>query len=151
MEELLFLLHNHTRNSYNYRNKFNPLITQPDIEFRREYRMSKNSFRKFFHILSPLISGSDCDPDAELGPEVRGKRMPKYHKLLITLKYLATGNFHYDTGAITAYSPSQVCVVIREVATAIASLFQTYIKLPEADERQRVSDHYQVQIATTII
>lgn len=137
--DLLFLVHHSASHKYNNRNKFSPLIAMPDVQFRREYRMSKESFRKMNAIISPLITGSDVHPDDENQYESYRSTMPKYKKLLVTLKYLACGNFHYDTGSIEAYSAAQVCRVVKEVAPAIASLCPLYIKFPTDDERRRVS------------
>ena len=134
--DMQFLSHFATRNKYNYRPKFSQLNDMPDIQFRREFRMSKATFRKLNIIVSPLITGSDCDPDEYSVAE--GRTMPKYKKLLVALKFFASGNFHYDTGTCESYSASQVCITVREVAAAIAGLFHQYVKRPTEAERTRV-------------
>lgn len=137
--DLLFLLHHSPSNRYDNRKKFSPLNVMPDVQFRREFRMTKDSFRKLHDIVSPLITGSDVLPDSDNQNESYRSTMPKFKKLLVTLKYLACGNFHYNTGLCEGYSSAQVCRVVKEVAPAIASLCPLYVKFPTDEERKRVS------------
>lgn len=129
----------HVRSLNNYRRSFNPFQAMPDSQFRREYRMTKQSFVKLHQRIAPLISGAEADP-SDGDEAVARKKTPKFMKLLIALKYFASGSFHYNTGSILSYSPSHVCVVVQEVAAAIASLFHEYIKMPSHDQRRQVCD-----------
>ena len=128
----------HVRSRNNYRHSFNPVSAMSDKQFRREFRMTKQSFSKLHMRIAPLISGTEADPGAG-DDAVAGKQTPKFMKLLITLKYFACGEFHADTGNILGYSSSHVCVVLKEVSPAIASLSSEYIKTPTYDDRRRVS------------
>lgn len=140
-EELLFLMSlTSQRRTYSYRPKYNPVLALPDIQFRREFRMTKSSFKKLYITVSPMFSGAETDPETEQEEE-SGRQMAKYKKLLVALKFYAAGNFHYDTGSIESYSASQVCLVVKEVSAVIASLFHEYVKFPDDANRRRVRNN----------
>lgn len=124
-----------TRNKYNARKKFNPVVALPEVQFRREFRMSKSSFKKLVLLVSPKIKGAERDPEEV---KVQKKPLAKYMKVLIALKFFAADNFHYDTGTGLGYCAATACNVVKEVAPAIASLLPSLLKLPNEGERRRV-------------
>lgn len=132
MEEvhlLDFELPAHPRRKYFYR-KYDPLIEHNDKEFRAKYRMTKRSFRRLNEIISPLL------PEAD---DARGRKPTSPEmKLLMTLRFYATGTFHYLNGEVVGYSAIHVCTVVREVSEAIASLLPAYVKFPSPSEIQQV-------------
>lgn len=100
--------------------------------------MSKAAFRKLNVIVAPLITGSDVNPDDADESIMNGYETPRFVKLLLTLKFFACGQYHYNTGGSLGYSAGHVCNVIQETAAAIASLFHQFVQQPTPDDRRRV-------------
>ena len=117
------------RNKYYY-HKYDPVKEHNDKEFRAKYRMTKRSFSRLNQIVSPLL------PQAT---DTRGRRGTSPEtKLLIALRFYATGSFHYFNGEVVGFSASHVCNVVSEVSSAIASLLPAYIKFPSPQEIEQV-------------
>lgn len=116
-------------NKYYYR-KYDPLQEHNEKEFRAKYRMTKESFRRLNDVVQPLL------PDML---DNRGNASTPTTKLLIALRFYATGSFYYFNGEVVGYSASHVCTVVREVSAAIASLLPAYVKFPSPAEIDQVS------------
>lgn len=117
-----------TRSMYHY-HKFDPLLEFNDKEFRSKLRMTKQSIRRLDQVLAPLL------PDADDG---RGNPCPSAMKLMIALRFYATGSFHYFNGEVIGFSASHVCNSVRDVSAALASLLPAYFKFPDQRQRQQV-------------
>ena len=55
------------------------------------------------------------------------------HRLLLTLRFYATGTFHVAIGDFAGIHKSTACRIIRKVTIALALLRHRYIKFPEND------------------
>lgn len=115
-------------NKFFYR-KYDPLQEHNEKEFRAKYRMTKASFRRLNAAVSPLLSESIDN---------RGNPTPADIKLLIALRFYATGSFHYFNGEVIGFCASHVCTVVSEVSEAIASLLPAYVKFPSRQEMEKV-------------
>ena len=76
IDDLLYL-QSAQQNKLNYRHKFRQLSAMPGIQFQREFRMTKDTFRTLNDIYPPLISGANVDPDADHQREFSHSKMPK--------------------------------------------------------------------------
>lgn len=112
------------RNKYFYRT-FDPVSEYNDKEFRERFRMSKQTFGRLHGVVSPLLHQS---------LDGRGSPTPTHVKLLVALRFYATGSFHYVTGELNGYSPATVCRIVKEVSAAIASLHPQYVTFPTAEQ-----------------
>ena len=101
-------------------NHFDPLDEYDDENFRGRYRMSKNSFRKLVTIIWPQ-------------EEIRSGRKgySKEIKLLVTLRFLASGSFQQVTGDTIGIWQSTGNRIINQVAKKIAQLSPQFISTPD--------------------
>lgn len=110
---------------YKIRQRLEPFMEYSDSEFRRRFRLSKESVNYIYELigesLEPLktrenftISGMD--------------------KILITLRYFATASFHIVSGDFYGISESSVCKIIPIVSEKIASLRERFIVMPSTTE-----------------
>jgi len=72
--------------------------------------MYKENAVEIIVLLQPKLSG------------VRGTPIPPSLQILITLRFLACGTFHRETGDLCGVSESTVCNVLHNVCTAICEL-----------------------------
>ena len=62
----------------------------------------------------------------------RGMPIPPSLQVLITLRFLACGTFHRETGNLCGVSEQTVCKIVHKVCKAICELKDDYIKFPDA-------------------
>uniref|UniRef100_A0A673I6E9 DDE Tnp4 domain-containing protein n=1 Tax=Sinocyclocheilus rhinocerous TaxID=307959 RepID=A0A673I6E9_9TELE len=62
----------------------------------------------------------------------RGRPIPHSLQVLITLRYLACGTFHQESGDLCGVSEPTVCEIVHKVCNAICELKDNYIKFPDA-------------------
>ena len=68
----------------------------------------------------------------------RGNPTPAHIKLLIALRFYATGTFHYVSAELNGYSQSLVCCIVKEVSAAIASQLPQYVTFPTPEKISEV-------------
>jgi len=64
-----------------------------------------------------------------------GRPVPSSLQVLVTLRFLASGTFHRETGDLCGVSEATVCRIVHNVCRAICELRNLYIKFPDATEQ----------------
>lgn len=113
-----------TRKPYTIRNRLNPLEMYTDDEFRRRFRLSKSTALYLYDLI-----GLELEP---IVPRP-GFTISGLDKILITLRYFATANFHLASADFFGVSESSVCNIIPIVCDKIASLRERFIRMPITD------------------
>ena len=62
----------------------------------------------------------------------RGRPTPISLQVLITLRFLASGIFHHETGDLFGASEATVCRIVHKVCRAICESQSVYINFPDA-------------------
>jgi hypothetical protein len=115
-----------------------PMKEYSDAVFKSTYRLTKQSAEELALIIGPMLPPP---------PERQGRRpIPVIMKLLITLQYLAGGNFQQTTALMHGYCQTSVSNAIAQVVRAIASLAPEYIKFPGPNERVKVATGFYEMI-----
>ncbi|KAM4604773.1 putative nuclease HARBI1 [Polymixia lowei] len=109
----------------------NPLNQFDEITFRDRFRMYKEDVLEIITLLEPRLSSMSQ----------RGRPVPSSLQVLITLRFLASGTFHRETGDLCGVSEATVCRIVHNVCSAICELRNLYIKFPDAAEQA----NYKVQ------
>lgn len=111
-------IHRLTRKPYKIRNRANPIQTYSENEFRRRFRLSKDSVRYLYSLIG-----------AELEPIVSRENftISGLDKFLMTLRYYATSSFHLATADFYGVSESSVCNIVPVVSERIAVLRERFI------------------------
>lgn len=107
-----------------------PLQRFDEISFRDRFRMHKVNAVEIISLLEPRLSSVTQ----------RGQPIPVCLQVLITLRFLACGTFHRETGDLCGVSEPTVCKVIHRVCRAICELKAHYINFPDA----RTQANYKV-------
>ncbi|XP_050027901.2 putative nuclease HARBI1 [Dermacentor andersoni] len=116
----------------NLRDRLNPLELYTDEEFRSRYRFSKQSV---VLLLKELRLNRNDDK--------RGEPLPPVLKLLITLRFYATGAMQTVVGDLVNVSQPSVSRSIWEVTQAICvGLFRKYVRLPTSAEAKSVKTRF---------
>ncbi|KAK9976429.1 hypothetical protein ABG768_021634 [Culter alburnus] len=87
--------------------------------------MSKENATEIIGLLQPKLSGD----------LVRGTPISPSLQILITLRFLACGTFHRETGDLCGVGESTVCKIVHKVCSAICELKKDFIKFPNAAEQ----------------
>lgn len=101
-----------------YHARPNYLADMDDDEFCKRFRLSKATFKMVLDMITNKIS-SMTDRNQALTPEI---------KLLLTLRYYASGNFLITVGDFCGVSVPSACRAVRDVSGAIAALAGDFIK-----------------------
>lgn len=117
------------RNEPTRRPIVDPLADYCDEEFRKRYRMKKDSFEALLELIL-----------SELGrPSDRGKPIEQSMQLLIALRYFADGSLQLKNGDAVGVPQQTTSDIIARVARAIAKLAKDFIKPPTKDEANQTS------------
>ena len=100
------------RQKYFYRSN-DDLENMEQLQFQRDYRMSKEAFFALRDIIKPLIQEQNVMERPSVSVE---------DKLLLTLQFYAEGIIQKTTAEMVGRSQSTACRIIKEVSGAIASL-----------------------------
>lgn len=68
-------------------------------------------------------------------------------KLLVALRFYATGNFLITAGELVGISEPSACRIIQQVTYALAALRPEYVKMPQNDEEIRKASYHFYKIA----
>lgn len=110
------------------RDRRNPYEIFDEEEFKMRFRFSKATILWLHELI-----GHDLEPTTR-----RRKSISAINKILITMRYLATGSFQQLVGDTVAVHKSTVCVVIKSVIQKIAQLKPQFIKMPNREELHNV-------------
>ncbi len=99
-----------------------PLQHFDETSFRDNFRMHKVNAVEIISLLEPRLSSVTQ----------RGQPVPVFLQVLITLRFLACGAFHRETGNLCGVGEPTVCKVIHRVCRAICELRPYYINFPDA-------------------
>ena len=92
----------------------NPLNDFDDINFRDCFRMYKATAADIISLLETRLSSDSF----------RGMPIPPSLQVLITLRFLACGTFHRETGDLCGVSEPTVCKMVHKVCKAEGRLHQ---------------------------
>lgn len=106
-----------------------PLNDLPDDQFRRKYRMSKESFLKLLELVGDNIRDST---------DSRGKPTSACRQLLIALRFYAVGTFHDVTGEMAGHSAGHVSNIIARVSRILSAMSKDFIRFPTDEEAKQV-------------
>ena len=109
--------------------KDDPLETADADEFRRDYRMKKDTFAELLHLVKEQLSPADATGDPT----------PPHLKLLVALRFYAIGSYHYATGKMQGFSPSHVCQIVKEVSAVLSSHLPSFVTMPTPAQVVQVS------------
>ncbi|XP_039608641.1 putative nuclease HARBI1 [Polypterus senegalus] len=87
--------------------------------------MSKENATEIIGLLQPKLTGD----------LVRGTPISPSLQILITLRFLACGTYHRETGDLCGVGESTVCKIVHKVCSAICELKKDFIKFPNAAEQ----------------
>ena len=108
------------RKQHFYR-RSHPYEELSDEQFRGKFRMSKEVFSRFFELIKSDISIPSDDRGMPTKPTI---------KVLIALRFYASGSFQDMSGELLGTSQSQVSKIIEEVTTAICKKAKDVILMP---------------------
>ncbi|KAL5010576.1 hypothetical protein ScPMuIL_012881 [Solemya velum] len=103
-------------------------LNQPE-DFRNFLRMDEESFNELLWLITPLIEKKDT---------IMRKAISPMERLLITLRYLASGNTFEDLKFPSAISPQTIGRIVIETCEAIISCLDGYIKIPCTEDEWRL-------------
>lgn len=115
----------------------NPMLMYDDIDFKKRFRLTKHMVRFLLDIIGPQIEPNDN----------RNFPIPAIQKILITLRFYATGSFLITIADNFNVSTSSVSRIVQEVTHYIACQRERFIKLPSnRDELREVcAEFFQIQ------
>ncbi|XP_042876219.1 putative nuclease HARBI1 [Penaeus japonicus] len=110
-------------------NRMNPYQVYSEAEFAAKYRLSKECSLQVLEFIQdhlPVVENS------------RGHPIPPHLQLLLTLRYLATGNFQMTLGDGIGVSQPTVSRCTANISKIIAQLAPRHIKFPEPQAEDAV-------------
>ncbi|XP_039610032.1 putative nuclease HARBI1 [Polypterus senegalus] len=107
------------------KDRSNPLNDFDDLHFLDRFRMSKENATEIIGLLQPKLTGD----------LVRGTPISPALQILFTLRFLACGTYHRETGDLCGVGESTVCKIVHKVCSAICELKKDFIKFPNAAEQ----------------
>ncbi len=121
------------RNARLLRCRQDPVITLREHEFFARYRMTKEVFKMLLSEVKPRLRQFHTK---------RGNPFTKKHKLLIALRYYASGTFQLNVGDYFGATQPSVSRIVKNVSKAIASLKPRYLKWPRNTDMSRISEDF---------
>lgn len=100
--EISQLKHSHAKYTVNPR--LNPFEKYTDEEFRRRFRLSKESVRFLYSLIGQQLEPIKTRP---------GFTISGMDKILITLRYFATASYHQVMADFYGVSDASVCKIVR--------------------------------------
>lgn len=117
------------KKTYTNRQRLEPFTEFSDSEFRRRFRLPKQSVHHLYELIGESLEPLTTRPNFTISG---------MDKILITLRYFATASFHIVSGDFYGISESSVCTIIPKVSEKIAALRAQMIKMPStADELEQ--------------
>lgn len=107
--------------------RLDPFEYYEEKEFQQRYRISKVGVEELL-----LYIGEDLNPSQHR----HGFNLTSAQRLLLTLRFLATGNFQRVDGDLFGVSQSSVSRIVHQVIKAIAKTSRRFIVFPTESEIQ---------------
>lgn len=101
-------------------NLYNKLVADDDALFRNFTRMSKEDFQYLLEKISPMIKKYDTNFREAITPRVR---------LLVTLRYLATGDSYPSLMYLFRISEPSISRIIPEVCRALMDVLHDFVRV----------------------
>ena len=98
-----------------------------DVCFRKRFRLKKETVRSVLDLIGERLQF----------PTRRNNPISPRNRLLIALRFYATGSFQEVIGDVCNVDRTTTCRIIHEVSDIIASLSPQFIKLPLTQREQR--------------
>nr|CAD7435405.1 unnamed protein product [Timema monikensis] len=116
----------------------NPLEFYSEDEFRMRFRFSKDNV---VNILHPLVE------DLLKKPDQRGLPLPSIQKLMLALRFYATGNIQQVSGDLHGVSQATAGGIVHTISGLLAERTKDFVKLPatEADCRKAMRWFYEIR------
>lgn len=73
------------------------------------------------------------------------------HKVLLALRYFATGSFLRCGGNLINVHESTICRIVHKVARTLATLHLTYIVMPNEEEQRDISAAFYMKAGMRVI
>ncbi|XP_046397684.1 uncharacterized protein LOC124164404 [Ischnura elegans] len=105
------------------RDRQNPIEFYSEAEFLQRYRFSK---RTVSDVLLPYVRSERLSN--------RGLPIPDILKLLIALRFYATGSFQLVCGDLAGVTQGTVSKIIKSISNDLVAVLPRYMKLPSSDE-----------------
>lgn len=109
-----------------FQNRRHPLELYGPEEFVQRYRFTKDTFHHILRTFKEDIAPKDR----------RGDPIAAEDRLLLTLRYYATGSFQMVLADLIMVDQATVCRLVKQTTLAIARKFHQYIKTPTLAEQQ---------------
>lgn len=107
--------------------------TWDDVEFFQRFRLSKRTFLMVLQLVAPAL----------LHPHPRTRYLTAEQKLLITLRFMASGSMQIVVADVVRVSAGTVCRVLPKVCMAIIGHLDTFVKMPETEqEREAIAAEF---------
>ncbi|XP_063217353.1 putative nuclease HARBI1 [Bacillus rossius redtenbacheri] len=119
------------------RNMHDPFEVYRDREFQMKYRFSKNVVRD---VLYPYVEHMEK-------LDKRGLPIPAIRKLLLSLRFFATGSFQQVCGDLDGISQTTAAGAIKDVTEALASQLRHHVRLPRTDAEMNFAMQHFFDIA----
>ena len=112
-----------------------PLEQLSNSELIDRYRLDRQSIQELSHEIEPYLTVSNY----------RGRSLPLSLQVLITLRYLATGDMQRSVGDTVNVAQSTVSRTISSVTKAISRISSSHISMPSTDLQQKpiMGDFFQ--------
>uniref|UniRef100_A0AAR5QEP2 Putative nuclease HARBI1 n=1 Tax=Dendroctonus ponderosae TaxID=77166 RepID=A0AAR5QEP2_DENPD len=116
-----------------FKNRPNYFIVYTDLEFFTRFRMQKQTCETLLHLIV-----NDLKSQTE-----RNRAILPATKLLLTLRFYATGNMLISVGDFVGVSKTSACTIVKQVSEAIARLRPRNIRFPEnIATKQKVQENF---------
>ena len=127
----LNILDHNPRKTRVYRREIDPLESYSENELRSRYRFGREGLQFIIDLLSD-----------EIAPATRSHSLSAKMKVLVTLRFLASGSFLEVVGdTFLSFDKSTVSRVVHQITQALANKVNDFIKFPstrnEPDEVKR--------------
>ncbi|XP_064467971.1 putative nuclease HARBI1 [Ornithodoros turicata] len=120
-----------------YRDRENPLECLDDGELQRRFRFTRDGI--FF--ITSLVA-LDIEPATR-----RSQSLPSSLQVLLTLQFLATGNFLITAGDVVNVHEATACRVVHRVVAALCKRVGKFVRWPRGEEIAR-AQHQFYQLAS---
>ncbi|XP_031328647.1 putative nuclease HARBI1 [Photinus pyralis] len=122
------------------RSQFSHTILMKELEaedFKNFLRMDSNCFEELLNMVGPLIAKQDT---------LMRSSVSATQRLIVTLRYLATGRSYEDLKFSAVISPQLLSSIIPETCWAIYNCLKHYIKMPTTEEEwKRVANQFETK------
>uniref|UniRef100_A0A2S2NS44 Putative nuclease HARBI1 n=1 Tax=Schizaphis graminum TaxID=13262 RepID=A0A2S2NS44_SCHGA len=114
---------NYQRRTYTIRVRINHMEFWDDQDFKVRFRISKEVVIEVLGYINEQISSQSY----------RNHAVTSINKLLLTLRFYATGNFLITAGDFLGVSKTTSSLIVRDVSVALARLLPRFIKMPDTE------------------